>query len=200
MSPHESTRAFLPLNESTEAFLLAAFCTKWICSLPFILRLNESTEAFLPLNQSMGMFSAITWIFAGPPIKLLFPGKKKIDPQIDGLFFPEITILVTPPPFPRRKKVNIPAPDPEWHFSATKWVYGLFLGQYTQRLKDRRYSWNYRRARLLFETVWNLPLADGKIEAIAFWDAQARNIFYLNGNWKNSTKPVVFLSFGQNPW
>ena len=58
--------------------------------------------------------------------------------------------------------------------------------------KDRRYSWNYRRARLLFETAWNLPPADGKIEAIAFWDAQARNIFYLNANWKNSTKPTLF--------
>ena len=68
----------------------------------------------------------------------------------------------------------------------------IALGRYTQRLKDRRYSWNYRRARLLFETAWNLPPADGKIEAIAFWDAQARNIFYLNGNWKNSTKPMFF--------
>ena len=70
---------------------------------------------------------------------------------------------------------------------------------YTQRLKDRRYSWNYWRARLLFETAWNLPPADGKIEAIAFWDAQARNIFYLNGNWKNSTKPMLFFEFWSKP-
>ena len=70
---------------------------------------------------------------------------------------------------------------------------------YIPGLKDRSYSKNYRRARLLFEM--NPPQLPGpfQIEEIGVQRVQAVNFFYLNSLWTISEKPCVFLSFDDKP-